>query len=460
MYNRLKWSTTASVFLALACAEPAPELTSNPDLKVYSWWKTNGEKAAFDALVTPFKLEHPGAAVENVYRENSATARDDLGRLLLLGTPPSTFQTNAGADLLGWAAVDYEPPVGEPAGAAVPAEQGVNLLADLGPLLRETGALDAMYPEVRRGVCARVGGQERYFAVPVNVHRINLLYYNLELVNDLGVVPEELFTLENLCPADLASERLPFRISIADTDNFSLLLLTFENLLLAFGGPSLYVGFFAGEPPSSWRTEMERVLGCLWYLSQSFKDVGHWSLAVNDVATGQAHVTVMGDWATPELAAALGNAAPESVVGRMPFPHTADYFAYTSDGFPQPLEAGSPEHTEALLRTFTAFDTQVAFSAAKGSIPALRRAGAPAISDAWALESLEAFESADKIKVLANSGFFPSYVSEARISEELLALIDVETVSDVPAGIRRVLDLLESNLPLFRTWRRRLELCD
>ena len=461
MCKRLKWSTTASVFLALACTDAASEPTSNPDLEVYSWWKSVGEQAAFEALVTPFKLEHPGARVENVHRENSEAARGDLGGLLLLGAPPNTFQTNAGADVLRWAAVDYESDAGSEPGVVPPPEEGFSLLADVGPLLQETGALDAMYPEVRRSVCARVGGEARYFAVPVNVHRINLLYFNRQLVRASGSTPEELFTLANLCPANLNAERLPFRISIAAIDNFSLMLLTFENLLLAFG-PSTYVGFFSGEPPASWRTDMERVLGCLWYLSRSFKNVGEWFLAVNDVATPtpQATMTVMGDWANPEFAAAVGNAELESIVGRMPFPGTENYFAFTSDSFPQPLEAGSREHTQNLLRSFADFDTQLAFSAAKGSIPAVRSGGAPASLDAWALESLSAFEAPDQIKILGTSGFFPSYVSQARISEELRALTDVETASDVPAAIGRVLELLESSLSLFRTWQSRLEPCE
>jgi len=139
---------------------------------------------------------------------------------------------------------------------------------------------------------------------------------------------------------------------------------------------------------------------------------------------------------------------------------TENYVAFTSDSFPQPLEAGSREHTQNLLRSFADFDTQLAFSAAKGSIPAVRSGGAPASLDAWALESLSAFEAPDQIKILGTSGFFPSYVSQARISEELRALTDVETASDVPAAIGRVLELLESSLSLFRTWQSRLEPCE
>src|SRR5690606_21660438 len=264
--SRLLLSTAASFLIGPGCT---PD-TESATLEVYSWWDSSGEKAAFNALVGPFERSRPDIDVRNGYRRDSQEVRGDLGALMLQGVPPNTFQANAGADLLQWAAVDFAPAADGPFDGSLPSPQDSwNLLTDVSGLLGRE-ALDALYPEVRRQVCVEASNAEHHLAVPVNIHRLNLLYYNTDRVADA----ERRFAMDSLCPenaAELApSERPAFDLAISVGDGLSLTLLTFENLLLVVGKETAYRALLEGGDPSLWRAPMQRALGCLWYLSGAF----------------------------------------------------------------------------------------------------------------------------------------------------------------------------------------------
>src|SRR5690606_16815617 len=264
--SRLLLSTAASFLIAHGCTPDTESATPEG----YSWWDSGGEKAAFNALVGPFERSRPDIDVRNGYRRDSQEVRGDLGALMLQGVPPNTFQANAGADLLQWAAVDFAPAADGPFDGSLPSPQDSwNLLTDVSGLLGRE-ALDALYPEVRRQVCVEASNAEHHLAVPVNIHRLNLLYYNTDRVADA----ERRFAMDSLCPenaAELApSERPAFDLAISVGDGLSLTLLTFENLLLVVGKETAYRALLEGGDPSLWRAPMQRALGCLWYLSGAF----------------------------------------------------------------------------------------------------------------------------------------------------------------------------------------------
>ena len=449
--SRLLLSTAASFLIALRCT---PD-TESATLEVYSWWDSSGEKAAFNALVGPFERSRPDIDVRNGYRRDSQEVRGDLGALMLQGVPPNTFQANAGADLLQWAAVDFAPAADGPFDGSLPSPQDSwNLLTDVSGLLGRE-ALDALYPEVRRQVCVEASNAEHHLAVPVNIHRLNLLYYNTDRVADA----ERRFAMDSLCPenaAELApSERPAFDLAISVGDGLSLTLLTFENLLLAVGKETAYRALLEGGDPSLWRAPMQRALGCLWYLSGAFIEADDWDLAVQAVVSADADLVVMGDWASAEIPE-----ADRAAIGRRPFPGTEEYFVYASDTFPRPKNITHSEHTEALLRSFGQFETQLRFSRFKGSIPALRRAEPPDGLDAWARESWSAFQDPARTKVLATSGWFPRAFPQRRLADGLEQVAEAETLEDFQLLAQQVLDLLEGSLPIFRAWQDRFQPCN
>src|SRR5690606_2660370 len=85
--------------------------------------------------------------------------------------------------------------------------------------------------------------------------------------------------------------------------------------------------------------------------------------ALERVISGQAAMTVTGDWAAAE-------ATPE-VIGTMPFPGTQRYFVFTAHVFAVPdLPSADPWKGLAWLRAVTGDRTQREFSAAKSALPA------------------------------------------------------------------------------------------
>jgi glucose/mannose transport system substrate-binding protein len=424
----------AVALLLQGCAGEMLAPDERATLEVYSWWRTTNESTAFDALVGNFTRSH---SVEVIHSpRDSGDTRDMLSELLLAGAPPATFQANAGADLLRWATVQYDDGPGE------------QLISDVTPLLERTGALDAVYPEVLNSTCLRDTERdtERYYGVPVNVHRLNLLYFNID---DTGPSPD--LGLATLCPEDIfTTQRLP-GIAIAPEDGWSLTLLAFENLLPALTDEQFYEEFFKGNPPESWETPLRTMLSCFWYMSQFFVDAGSWDKAVGSVVRGSqvsdgATLTITGDWANPEFADALGDR-----IGRIPFPGTQDIFVFTSDTFPLPVGTRHERETRALLESFLLPDTQIKFSAAKGSIPA-RRIDDESMWDrlsASALESRDAFR--DNTRILATSGRFPSYFP-AHVLNTKLATLSGARPDQVSDFVEEILDFLHSGLPLLKRW--------
>jgi hypothetical protein len=174
----------------------------------------------------------------------------------------------------------------------------------------------------------------------------------------------------------------------------------------------------------------------------------------------------MGD--KEDVSADVEPSTVDEIIGRMPFPGTEQYFVFTTDTFPQPMEASHKLQTAELLGSFLSHKTQLAFSVAKGSIPAVDKAldalkepqeedqPQPGFPTSWMLQAGEDFKNLDK--VLATSGWFPSFISEARLRDALVDLIAPN--ADVEAEITNVLDLLESNLYLFRYWQDGWESCN
>jgi len=134
----------------------------------------------------------------------------------------------------------------------------------------------------------------------------------------------------------------------------------------------------------------------------------------------------------------------------MPFPGTEGVYVFTSDTFPLPVGTRHEAETRALLQTFLLPETQLAFSLAKGSIPAIDETMMVSELDTWARESHEQFRSSTK--VLATSGYLPSYFPVADLDRSL-ALLASKGEDELNRSIDRVIDLLKSTLPLNRRWR-------
>lgn len=420
---------------ALSCqSEPTPV-----ELVVYSWWEESSEHRAFDGVATLHRESFPHVTLDNRAIAEADNARRALTARMLAGAPPATFQANSGADVLRWTAVDS-------------VEDGElrqdSRIVDLSAQYSAWGLADAVPDVVERAL--RRGGAGIY-AIPINVHRLNVVYYDTEKRDEFRrVTGNELLELATLCPeAPLPAgeeQTRVLQIAIGTEDPFPLYLLAFESVLPALAGAEFYERFWSGGlSETEWEPELRRALSCVQYLARFFipsHDTLLWYEAV-DLVGSQATLTVMGDWAGARI-----GAAPR--IASAPFPGTEELYVFTSDTFPLP--AGLEHEAEAidLLHTIASPQAQIAFSRKKGSLPARVDIDARLL-DAAMLEKRAAFEASSKL--LATSGYFPPYFPFDMLESRMKALIAAGSGSD---ELDAVLALWRDAYPLLARWQTRM----
>jgi glucose/mannose transport system substrate-binding protein len=415
--------------------------TSEPvSLEVYTWWQETSEKEAILSVANTFK-EQQGVDVELSGNRNAPTSREELTSLVLNKAPPSTFQANVGADLLRWSEFDYHRAAANDPGTF--SERGsMSLLEGLDDLFTAENFYDVLPGDLLDALRPRT--ESPPYGVPINIHRLNVVYYNVARVAE-KVGGGEL-TLDALCPPEGAA-RVDFSIAVGIANRFSLTLLIFENLLPALEGAAFYEALFQGNPPPDWEVRVRRTLACARGLVPSFYDGGvqlTWGDAADRVATGEADFTVMGDWVSRREK--MKTALEEGTVEAMPFPSKEKLFVFTSDTFPLPVGGPLPGETKALLRTMMAEEVQIEFSEKKGSIPARSDIPLDRLSES-ARTTRSDFESS--ARVLATSGLFPPYYPDENLEGYLFKLA---TNQEPEKAIDDVIDLLRESEHLLAYW--------
>ncbi|HEY3253237.1 MAG TPA: hypothetical protein VGJ91_04790, partial [Polyangiaceae bacterium] len=167
---------------------------------------------------------------------NADEVRATLTARLLAGAPPSTFQANAGADLLRWTAMD----------TTEAALASASRIAPLDELYQRIGLAAALPRDLYRALQA--GPQRLPYAVPLNIHRLNLIYYNTHALERYMAdhAGQSFLDAALLCPTDVAmrledaNEKLELKIAVGTKDSFALTLLALENVLPAVAGTAPY----------------------------------------------------------------------------------------------------------------------------------------------------------------------------------------------------------------------------
>jgi glucose/mannose transport system substrate-binding protein len=424
---------------------------STLELDVYSWWTQRSEQVAFEQVENIHHAAHPDVVVVNRADPDAVGQRERMGQLMLAGAPPATFTANAGADLLHWAVVDIE-------GHPDEARSWVHSVSDVA---ERTGLSRVMPAELRQALT--VGDASSLFAIPINIHRLNVLYYNVDTMQRLAAERPgvDLLSFASLCPASDPSP-LPddLKIAIGTEDDFALILFALESVLPAESGANFYDALLRGQSPDSttspgagYLADVKKAFECVQGLSRHFvRGTGQlrWFQALNLVRSGDAAFTVMGDWANGELVDELLAGS----VAAMPFPGSESTFVFTSDTFPLPIGAEHITEVSQLLETIASPPAQRAFSSVKGSLPARTDVRGLGRLDTIIEQARAAFDDPNVSKVLATSGRFPPYYQQ----ENLAAALRVMTGADAGADeIAQALAEFDSQEPLFTLWQARLD---
>jgi glucose/mannose transport system substrate-binding protein len=326
--------------VALAAARPAEAQRA----EVIHWWTSGGESAALKVFADQY-IKSGGTWVDTAIA-GGANARTAAINRTIGGDPPTAMQFNTGRQFDELVEND--------------------LLTNLDALATAQN-WKAIMPAAIVNAITREG---HVYAVPVNIHGQNWLFYNTAVFEKLGLQsPTNWDDVFPILDKIKAAGLVPLAFSGQKSWERGL----FNSVLVGRGGPEMFVAFWGKRDPAVTKTpEFRAVVDTLRRL-HAYVDAGspgrNWNDATNMVITGRAGMQIMGDWAKGEFSAAgqtagkeygctiLSSRVPSYVIG-------GDVFAFPKQKDPQVARA-QQKLAEAMLDPAA----QLAFALKKGSIP-------------------------------------------------------------------------------------------
>jgi len=320
------------------------------ELEIVHWWTAGGEQDAIEALIDGFEEEYPDVPVSNNPAPGGAGSALDteIQSRVLNENPPSTFQI--------WP------------GKAMDTYTESDVLADIGDSVWDSEMEDAYLDGVKELAKDDDGN---YVAVPLNIHRLNNLFYNVEVLESAGIDPSELSSPADLLDAmeTIASDTDATPMAHQTQAPWSTIQL-WENVLIGMEGVDTYLDVLDGNVSAN-ETAVRDALQMVADYSEYFnEDAGSvaWDQANTGVIQGNAAFLHQGDWAAGQYKSAE-DFEFESDWNYVPFPGTAEVYHVVTDSFVMPEPNPSPDATEQWLSYCGSVAGQEAFNPIKGSIP-------------------------------------------------------------------------------------------
>jgi len=342
-------------------------------LEVMHGWTGGDGAEALDALVSAFDEEYP--EMDHDFRAIGGTGNVNLDQAVAQrlrdGDPPSSFAGWPGNNL-----AQYEGVLG-------------NIEQDV---WNQAGLVEAHAQEAVEA-CRFDDG---FSAVPIGSHRMNDLFYNVEVLESAGVDPEGIDSFDAWVDAldAVASETdaVPYANSLAPW----VVLQFWAVIMQGTQGYDAYMNFIDGEgDEAAVRASFENAQTVLSeYLNQDAPEID-FTEANQAIMAGDAAFIHQGNWVA-------GAYVTEGLTygedwGRIQFPGTENMYGFHLDSFIYPggqLDNPSPPESKAFLRFAGSEAAQVAFNQYKGSIPT-REVPTDQFSQ-YLTETIEDFNSVDQ----------------------------------------------------------------
>jgi len=331
-------------------SEPAAEspIAENQQVEIFSWWTGAGEEAGLKALIQLFKDKYPNIEVINAAVAGGAgtNAKAVLASRMQGGDPPGTFQVHGGSELnSGWVAAGRMEPLND---------------------LYTAAGWNDKFP---KDLIDMVSSDGKIWSVPVNIHRGNVLWFNKKVFDDNKLqVPttfDEFFTV-----ADALKAKGITPLALGDKEPWTATHL-FETVLLGTLGADGYLKLWKGEialDDAKVKQALETFKKMLSYANEDHA-ARNWQDASQLVASGEAAMNVMGDWAKGYFSGDLSLEANVDF-GYAATPNTNGMFMVITDTFGLPKGVKDPESVKEFLKVLGSVEGQDAFNPEKGSIPA------------------------------------------------------------------------------------------
>lgn len=348
-----------------ACSNTGDTDPQEKKVEVFSWWSGPGEGEGLEALIENYKKNNPGVEFINaaVAGGSGTQAKQVLSQRMRGGQPPDSYQLHAGLEAsddikAGW-------------------------LEDLTPLYDANG-WKSKFPA---GLIEKLSIDGKIYAVPVNIHRSNLMWYVPNKLTEWGLTPAKTWT-EFLTQAAALKAKGVAALSVGATWTQLHLL---ENVLLGELGTAKYNGLWDGK--TDWKSaEVVAVLETFnKIMAVSVVGTDDWQPTIDKVLAGTAAYNVMGDWAAGYLQ------GPKALKYKSDYdvsatPGSTGVYNFLADSFTLPKNAPHKALAEAWLKECASPEGQDLFNPKKGSVPARLDSDKSKYTDylAWALQEWQA----------------------------------------------------------------------
>ena len=326
---------------------PATKTPSAAETEVVHWWQRGGDAQALSIIINEFTAR--GGVWVNSPESNFDDTREQVVSRMAKGYPPTALQWNAGVESRQFAHLGLLNPV-----------ESSTQIKDL---------REHFHPEILKEVT--VAGN--LYGIPVNVHRENWLWtHNAHFSANNHLAPkswQDILTIshdlqsKNITPIALGFESWQHRI-------------LFNDVLLGTLGPVGYSRFYRQKDVDLLSSEnfikAIRIFQNLKPYTRSFGE-GDWNAQVNAVATGDAAMVFMGDWAKGEFITQDIKLGTE--FDCLPAPGTDDSMLPVVDVFllGKLDDASEKRGQRLLIDTLLDRNTLSAFNRIKGSVPPFRQ---------------------------------------------------------------------------------------
>jgi glucose/mannose transport system substrate-binding protein len=311
--------------------------------EVIHWWTSGGEAAAIKEFADAYTKAGGSWVDTPIAGGGGAQARTVMANRTMGGDPPTAAQYNYGKQ--------YEEII------------NAGLLNNLDAVAAK-GNWDKLLPEKIKNA-VKVGGH--YYAVPVNLHNENWVWYNKAVLAKVGAKEptnmEEMFAAMDKVKA---AGIVPLALGGQGWQEG----ITFRGVLLSVGGQDLYLKTFKDKDVSGpgFKKAVETYRKLKGYVDPGSPG-RDWNLATGMVIEGKAAFQMMGDWAKGEFVNAGKTAGKDYgcfMAGgpKMAYAIGGDVFVFPK-GKTKDSEAAQMKLAEMMISPAM----QVSFNNKKGSIP-------------------------------------------------------------------------------------------
>ncbi|WP_431312806.1 ABC transporter substrate-binding protein [Roseateles agri] len=336
----------ATTLIAAAAALAMSAAHAGGEVEVLHWWTSGGEAKAAAALKE--KLQAKGDTWKDfaVAGGGGDSAMTVLKSRVVSGNAPAAAQIK-GPSIQEWA------------------QEGV--LANIDDVAKAEN-WDSLLPKI---VADGMKYKGNYVAAPVNVHRVNWVWANSEVLKKAGVSKVPTTWPEFFAAADALKKAgvIPVAHGGQSWQDFT----TFEAVALGVGGVEFYKkALIKLDQPTLTSAKMEEVLNTFKKI-KGYTDKNaagrDWNLATSMVIRGEAGFQFMGDWAKGEFLAA--GKTPGKDFQCFAAPGTAAAYTFNIDSFAMFKVKGADkaQAQKDLASAIMSVDFQELFNLNKGSIP-------------------------------------------------------------------------------------------